>query len=175
MKRLVPLAALLLSCSSTPEPEATTPTESGSSGDELAAAGPAGVRMREEHEIPRAPKPWEEMSQDEKGRFMAEAVVPYMRDLFREYDPEAYASFGCASCHGPDMSARGFEMPSTSLLPLHPSGSPEQQAMVEAHPRMVRFMFNHAVPAMRTMLGRAEYDATSGEGFSCYTCHPHAE
>lgn len=35
--------------------------------------------------------------------------------------------------------------------------------------------FNHIVPAMKTMLGAEDYDEETGEGFSCYTCHPHAE
>ncbi|MCB9634191.1 MAG: hypothetical protein H6721_18875 [Sandaracinus sp.] len=161
----------LVSCSSEPRDSNATETSSGAEAD----AQTSGVRAREDHEIPRAPGVWAEMSHDEKGRFMAEAVVPYMRELFREYDSERYASFGCATCHGREMSARGFEMPSPDLLALHPSGSPEQQAVVENHPRMTRFMFNHVVPAMRTMLGQEAYDAETGEGFSCYTCHPRAE
>jgi hypothetical protein len=164
------VAVLFVSCGGSSD---GPPDEPGAStGGEVTSSG---VRPREPHEIPRAPGVWEEMSQDEKGRFMAEAVVPYMRELFREYDPEAYASFGCATCHGPDMSARGFAMPSTGLLALHPSGSDEQRAVVAEQPRMTRFMFNHVVPAMRTMLGQPELDPATGEGFSCYTCHPHAE
>lgn len=160
---------LALSCGGSADSEASG--SNATNGGETTS----GVRPREPHEIPRAPSPWDEMSRDEKGRFMAEAVVPYMRELFREYDPEAYASFGCATCHGADMSAREFAMPSTGLLALHPSGSPEQRAVVEEQPRMTRFMFNHVVPAMRTMLGQPERDPSTGEGFSCYSCHPHAE
>ncbi|HJK94835.1 MAG TPA: hypothetical protein RMH85_13450 [Polyangiaceae bacterium LLY-WYZ-15_(1-7)] len=149
--------------------QATTTTEPS----EPAAAHT--VRPRDPEEIPRAPKPWEEMTAQEKGQFMGDEVLPYMRALFQEYDAERYADFGCATCHGADMNARGFAMPNQDILALHPSGSPEQRQMVEAHPEMVRFMFNHVLPAMRDMIGAEPYDAETGEGFSCYTCHPHAE
>lgn len=110
-----------------------------------------------------------------RSGFMASQVVPYMSELFQEYDADEYASFGCADCHGAGAAARDFAMPSPDLLALHPSGSLEQQAMVQEHPRMVRFMFNHVVPAMKTMLGAEDYNEETGEGFSCYTCHPSAE
>ncbi|MBX3250784.1 MAG: hypothetical protein KF901_26630 [Myxococcales bacterium] len=162
-----------LACGGAAEPERErAPT---SVGAEVAEEGPAGVRRRDENEIPRTAKPWGEMDGDERGRFMGEAVVPYMRALFREYDEERYARFNCASCHGPNASERAYAMPSPELMALHPSGSDEQRAMVEAHPRMVQFMFQHVVPAMRTMIGEREFDPATGEGFSCYFCHPRAE
>lgn len=132
MRTLVAVVCVLfVSCGGSTEAPPAEPTTTN--GGEVTSSG---VRAREPHEIPRAPAVWEEMSSDEKGRFMAEAVVPYMRELFREYDPEAYASFGCPTCHGPDMSAREFAMPSTGLLALHPSGSDEQRAVVAEQPRM---------------------------------------
>ena len=172
MRTLVAVVCVLfVSCGGSSDAPPQEPM-GASTGGEVTSSG---VRAREPHEIPHAPGVWEEMSHDEKGRFMAEAVVPYMRELFREYDPEAYASFGCAPCHGPDMSEREFAMPSTGLLALHPSGSDEQRAVVAEQPRMTRFMFNHVVPAMRTMLGQPELDPATGEGFSCYTCHSRAQ
>jgi len=174
---LLPLC-LSLACGGDAEPEPIDIAEptGGSEADPVEPEpSTGGVRTRDPSEIPVAPKPWEEMSKEEKGRFMGESVLPYMKELFAEYDAEAFGTMNCATCHGPDMQARGFEMPAPSLPPLHPSGTPEQRQMVEDHPRMVRFMFNHVVPAMRTMIGEAEYDAETGEGFSCYFCHPHAE
>lgn len=159
--------------------ETTTSETSGSETVTTAEPEPEvdsiGIRPRSDDEIPRAPQPWAEMTPEQKGQFMGAEVMPYMRDLFREYDAERYASFNCATCHGQNATERNFEMPNPDILPLHPSGTPEQRAMVEAHPRMVRFMFNHVVPAMREMIGAEEYDAETGEGFSCYFCHPHAE
>ncbi len=40
---------------------------------------------------------------------------------------------------------------------------------------MVRFMFNHVVPATRQMVGGEPYDAETGEGFGCFDCHTHAQ
>ena len=158
--------------------ESTTPSEPAAGAEteptEAESAG-SGVRLRADSEIPRPPKAWDAMTMEEKGHFMGAEVLPYMKDLFREYDPDEFADVNCATCHGPDMQERSFEMPSPSLPPLYGSGTPEQQEMVEEHPRMVRFMFNHVVPAMRTMIGEEEFDAETGEGFSCYFCHPHAE
>jgi len=160
-----------------PEPEPSEPAEpsEGAEADPVEDPATSGVRTRDPSEIPVAPKPWDEMTKEEKGHFMGEEVMPYMKDLFAEYDAEAFGDMSCATCHGPDMQERGFEMPSPSLPALHPSGTPEQRAMVEEHPQMVRFMFNHVVPAMRTMIREEEYDPETGEGFSCYFCHPHAE
>ena len=105
---------------------------------------------------------------------MAEAVLPYFRALFQEYDPERYADFGCGTCHGADMHERAFAMPNPELMPLHPSGTEEQRRMVEEHPRMVRFMFNHVVPAARAAVDGAPYDPETREGFGCFSCHPSA-
>lgn len=167
-------------CGPAEEPEETDTTETTGNETETAETEVAevdsiGIRPRSEDEIPRPPKPWAEMTPEEKGQYMGAEVLPYFRTLFREYDPEEFATVNCATCHGADMNERGFEMPNPDILALHPSGTPEQQAMVEAHPRMVRFMFRHVVPAMRQMLDQPEFDEETGEGFSCYFCHPHAE
>lgn len=161
--------ALVLGCGGS-TPAAETPSSEGAAP----ATNTSGVRARADDEIPRPPAPWAEMDHAARSGFMASQVVPYMSELFQEYDSEEYASFGCVDCHGAGAAARDFAMPSPDLLALHPSGSPEQQAMVQEHPRMVRFMFNHVVPAMKTMLGAEDYNEETGEGFSCYTCHPSA-
>lgn len=130
----------------------------GSTGSEQAISGP--------------PRPWADMNQADKRRYMAEVVEPAMRPLFQEYDSQRFADFGCETCHGSDMVARQFDMPNPAILALHPSGTPEQRQTVDRHPRMVRFMYNRVVPRMQRLLGMQAFDATTGEGFSCYQCHP---
>ena len=66
-------------------------------------------------------------------------------------------------------------MPNPDILVLHPTGSAEQKAMVEQHPKMVRFMFNHVLPTMQDLLGAPDYDEATKSGFSCYACHPSAQ
>ena len=173
--------ALAIACGPAEETAETTETtdttgnETETEVTETAELDSIGMRTRSEDEIPRPPKPWAEMTSEEKGQYMSAEVLPYFRTLFREYDPETYANVNCATCHGANMNERNFAMPNPDILALHPSGTDEQRAMVEAHPRMVRFMFRHVVPAMRQMLDQPEFDEETGEGFSCYFCHPHAE
>jgi len=156
--------------------ETTTGSETETTTSETGEPLTAGVRTRTEDEWPAPPEqPWAEMDQAARAQYMGRVIVPYFRELFQEYDPERYASFGCATCHGSEMTERGFAMPNPDILELHPTGTPEQQQMAQDHPRMVRLMFNHVVPPMRHALQMDPYDPDTGEGFSCYTCHPAAE
>lgn len=144
----------------------------------LAACGgsaPPPEPAPEAHLTPTPPeRPWEELSMDERRAHMARHVLPVMGELFADYDADRFGDLSCDTCHGEDAAARDFAMPNPSLLALYPTGSMGQYQMVERYPMGVQFMYSQVVPAMRTMLGAAEYDATTHEGFSCYACHPHA-
>lgn len=126
-------------------------------------------------EISGPPEPWAEMSFDERKRYMGREVIPVMTELFKEYDPGEFSGFSCDTCHGDDMDERRFAMPSPSLPALHPTGSAEQQQMVEEHPEMVRFMFNQVLPSMQRLLGAEPFDPETRTGFSCFACHPTAQ
>jgi hypothetical protein len=106
---------------------------------------------------------------------MAREVLPRMAERFEEYDRERFSDFACQTCHGDDMVERGYEMPNPGILALHPTGSPEQQQMVTDHPEMVTFMYSHVRPLMQTLLGEPAYDEETGEGFSCFFCHPRGD
>lgn len=125
--------------------------------------------------IPGPPRAWAEMGRDERRRHMVREVFPRMSAMFAEYDATEYADFSCATCHGPDAEARGFEMPNPGLYPLSPTGSEGQHRTVSDHPEMVRFMYNRVVPAMQALIAAPAYDEATHEGFTCYACHPHAE
>lgn len=118
--------------------------------------------------------PWDQLSFDERKKYMGDHVLPAVGAWFEQYDPERFAGFSCDGCHGPDMVARKFAMPNPSIMALHPTGTEEQKQMVRDHPEMVKFMFNKVLPATRTLLGAAPYDAETQQGFSCYACHPSA-
>lgn len=111
---------------------------------------------------------------DERRAHMARHVVPVMSELFASYDSARFSDLSCETCHGPDAAARDFALPNPAILALYPTGSIGQYQMVERYPEGVRFMFIEVVPAMRTMVGAAEFDAATQTGFSCYACHPHA-
>jgi cytochrome c553 len=154
------LFVFLAACGSTTPADNTTPPP-----DEQTSEPPSG-------EIPSPPKAWAEMTRAERQSWMVAEVLPRMAPMFEEYDSQRFADFDCAGCHGADAAARNWAMPNPNILALHPTGSPEQQQMVQDHPEMVRFMFNRVVPAMQTLLGAEAYDAETGTGFSCYACHP---
>lgn len=145
------------------EPEVVQPTSSantaGGSQDDV---------------IPSPPKPWDEMTFAEQQGWMAAEVLPRVGPMFESFDGERFAGFSCDGCHGASMQERGFEMPNPDILALHPTGSDEQHQMVQAHPQMVRFMFNQVLPTMQKLLGAEDFDVETQEGFSCYACHPSA-
>ena len=121
------------------------------------------------------PRPWAELSREDRARHMSREVVPRMSALFAAYDGARYADFDCATCHGPDARERDFAMPNPSLLPLHATGTEGQRQAVRDYPEGVRFMYTRVLPTMQALVGAAPFDETTGEGFTCYACHPHAE
>lgn len=146
----------------------------GGTSAEPASTSAAGTTARPTPEVTGPPKPWVEMTFDERKRYMGESVLPAMAPLFRDHDPAEFAAFSCDTCHGADMRERAFAMPNPELPALYPSRTPEQLAMVEEHPEMVRFMYQDVIPTMQTLLGAQPYDEETGTGFSCYACHPRA-
>lgn len=157
---------LMLGCggsTSEPEPEPATPNPSTGSENTVAA-----------DTVPSPPEPWESMTTDAKQDWMIAEVMPRMATLFEEYDAERFGGANCATCHGASARDRNFAMPNPNIMALHPTGTPEQQQMVQDHPQMVRFMFQKVLPQMQTLLGAEEYNAETQEGFSCYACHPSA-
>ncbi len=119
-------------------------------------------------------RPWAELDHAARAQHMSHHVVPAMSELFLAYAPDRYGDFGCATCHGADARERHYAMPSPSLPVLYPTGSIGQHRAVAEHPEAVRFMYNDVTPAMRQLVGAAEFDETTHEGFTCFACHPHA-
>ncbi|MCB9592409.1 MAG: hypothetical protein H6719_06735 [Sandaracinaceae bacterium] len=126
-----------------------------------------------EDDIPTAEN-WEGMSHDDKAAWMAQEVVPRMEALFTGHDADRYANFSCRTCHGEGAAHGDFEMPSRSLPALHPTGSPEQQAMVQQYRPMLVFMYQEVLPTMQQLIGAPDFEEETGGGFSCFACHPHA-
>jgi hypothetical protein len=127
------------------------------------------------HVEPTPPeRPWAELSDAERRAHMARHVVPVMSELFAGYDADRFADVSCTTCHGEGAAERGFAMPNPDILPLYPTGTVGQYQAVERYPEGVRFMYSRVVPAMQTLLGAAEFDPATGEGFTCFACHTHA-
>ena len=149
--------------------------EQTDSGEGTATDATSGGNAPAPSEITGPPRPWEEMSFDDRRQYMVDEVLPRMAPLFEEHDAERYAGFSCDGCHGADMRDRNFEMPNPGILALHPTGTEEQEQMVRDHPETVRFMFNHVLPTMQQLLDAPDFNAETGVGWSCYGCHTSGE
>lgn len=110
---------------------------------------------------------WDDMTDEQKGQYMTDVVMPEMRRLFQEHDAEEYAEFSCATCHGANAREVEFEMPN-GLAPLDPAAVPGM--FQSEHPGAV-FMTQRVWPRMAELLGEPLYDPQTHEGFSCFDCH----
>lgn len=120
------------------------------------------------------PRPWASMNAHQKDEWMEQAVLPAMRALFREYDPQHFGSSRCSTCHGANARQVRFHMPNT-LPALQPWGTPEARAQAERDPRMMAFMGQRVVPVMAELLGVERYNPQTHQGFGCMSCHPSAQ
>lgn len=154
-------ALLLVACGGTQSP-AAPPEQPG----ERAAESPApAVADSEAAAPPPAPATWAEATTPkQKGAFMKAHVVPRMGELFKAFDGEQYAEFGCASCHGTD-----FKMPKEHLPSLTFSNG--KLTAFEEHPAVAKFMAERVLPSMVEILGQQPYDPKTNQGFGCNGCH----
>lgn len=114
---------------------------------------------------------WHDMNDEQKGQFMAEVVMPEMRQLFQEHDAEEFADFSCRTCHGENAREVGFHMPNG----LHPLSHDQIMATFASdHPGAV-FMTQRVWPRMAELLGEPLYNPETQQGFSCLNCHGSAE
>ena len=147
----------------------------GCGGSAASSPGPEGPPPAQEPVVVAPAAPWAELTIDQRRKHMGDHVLPVMESAFVGFDRQRFADFSCETCHGETMVERQFEMPNPDIMPLWATGTPQQQAMVREHREIATFMFNRVVPTMRELLGMPEFDATTGEGFSCYFCHTRGE
>lgn len=105
---------------------------------------------------------------------MASHVLPATTELFQAWQPERFADFSCATCHGADAQARNYAMPNPSIIALYPTGTVGQVETLNQYLEASTFMYSRLLPAVQTMVGARDFDPATGEGFTCYSCHPHA-
>jgi hypothetical protein len=120
---------------------------------------------------------WKDMTGPQKGRYMAKVVVPAMGPLFKEFDAERFADFGCITCHGDGAMEHKFDMPNPAILPLPGPDDPAAFAPIyEKQPKMVEFMGGKVMPEMARLLGKApfDYQHPAPDQFGCLGCHTKA-
>lgn len=106
---------------------------------------------------------WKDMNREQRLEYMGVTVMPAMKALFQEYDPEGYAEFKCQTCHGEDMEQADFEMPN-GLYAL-PAADPITAAK-EYDAEVTAFMLEKLTPKMAELLGMQP-----GEEMTCMSCH----
>ena len=115
---------------------------------------------------------WADMDKKQRGKYMAMVVLPKMRDLFTEFDPKAFATVTCATCHGKDAKEREFKMPNPGLFVL-PSAPAEFGKLMKDKPTWVKFMGEKVKPEMAKLLGKEPFDMKNPKPgtFGCADCH----
>ncbi len=130
----------------------------------VAACGPHGQTGIPEGQA----KPWAEMDDSERMQHMAEVVQPRMQAVFQSHDPERFADFGCASCHGGGAGNGDFHMPNPALPKLDAAKLYEKHRQDPEQKDLLRVMWKEVEPAMGEALA-----LTYGFGgeLSCNSCH----
>lgn len=173
----------LVGCASNPPAQPTTPppseTPPPATQTEVDAGAPAQTPPAQAELPPMPeglhgpPRPWAQMSDQEKGHYMAESVVPAMRALLQAYDAQRFAQVNCATCHGPNAREVHFHMPN-SLPALPQPGGEQWNGWMHRDPRMFQFMMQRVMPAQAQLLGMQPFNPQTRTGFGCFNCHPHA-
>jgi hypothetical protein len=120
-------------------------------------------------------KPWKQMNYSEKEWYMVGKVHPVMRQVFQTFNEKKYEGekFECTPCHGEHPEARKYKMPSDHLSKVPAFGSADWKAMENS--RIFKFMNISVTPSMGKLLGEQPWNPETGEGYSCWGCHPKAE
>lgn len=112
---------------------------------------------------------FDDMDRESKIAHMKTVVMPAMTTLFQSFDADHYDALRCEFCHGPGANAGKFEMPNPDLPKLNPADS--FKAHMTESPEMTEFMMQRVVPEMARLLGEEPYNAETGKGIGCFTCH----
>ncbi|HEX5655992.1 MAG TPA: hypothetical protein VFX59_02305 [Polyangiales bacterium] len=122
-----------------------------------------------------ADKPWNDMSYSEKEWYMIGGVHPVMRQVFQTFNEKKFEGekFECTPCHGEKPEERKYKMPSDHLSKVPAFGSADWKAMENS--RIFKFMTLRVTPSMGKLLGEQEWNPETGEGYSCWGCHPKAD
>ena len=108
-----------------------------------------------------AAKSWDDLNGDEKRKVMVDKVMPAMKPLFQAYNAQAYAKFGCKTCHGANAAAAEFKMPN-GIKPLDPTNMPSSTSADPQIAQAAKFMAEQVVPKMSEILGTP---------VTCFSCH----
>jgi hypothetical protein len=152
----------------------------GHAAPEAAPAAPAATAAAATAPAKAAPAAgskiaFEDMTKEQKGKFMKTVITPKMKGVFQAFDPVKFKEFNCATCHGKDAKERKFQMPGNDVrhLPGTPAAFQAMMAKEPTWPKWVEFMKEKVMPPMGEMLGEKLFDPKNpaAGGFGCMACH----
>ena len=109
---------------------------------------------------------FDSLPKDKKVEIMSTKVVPNLGKDFKEYDGKRFATFGCATCHGPKKNEDPHK-----VLPKITLSNGGWEKMQKNKPELAKFMSEKVVPDMAAALGEKPMDPTTHQGFGCGGCH----
>jgi hypothetical protein len=115
---------------------------------------------------------WEHLSVAQKRKVMKTKVLPEAKKMFAAYDPKAFKSVTCSTCHGDSADDGTFKMPNPKLPRLpKPTSRADFVELQKKKPDAVKFMSTVVKPTMARLLGLPEWSPQETKGFGCYRCH----
>lgn len=117
---------------------------------------------------------WAEMNKDQRIDYMKSVVLPRMRQVFSNFNPDRYGKMNCMTCHGDSAADGSFKMPNPKL-PKLPNTSDGFKKLAADKPAVMEFMKNEVKPTMAALLGAPEYNPETKSGFGCMECHTTAQ
>jgi hypothetical protein len=115
------------------------------------------------------PGEWRDLDFDQRKEFMEEVVLPTMRPLFAEQDPDEYPEIVCETCHGYAAEAIDYEMPN-GVTALDIGDWPTQSNDARLRD-MAEFMEDEVVPRFGEWFGRGVRSIANPSGVGCFDCH----
>lgn len=128
-----------------------------------ADAGEQDSGSETRYETALEPGAWEEMSFDERKKFMSQLILPTVAPMFHDFDAERFAAVSCKTCHGSGAKAGDFALPNADIPALN---SEELKNPSEELKPIVEFMKNVLKPAVSDLLGKRDTAA-----LRCNACH----
>jgi cytochrome c553 len=151
--------------SSSNAPGFTNPPSDGGGAPGPTASSQPGPEKPTVKEPEPTPK-FDSLPKEKKVEIMSTKVVPNVGKDFKEFDAKRFATFGCATCHGPKKNEDPHK-----VLPKLTMSNGGFEKMQQKKPEIVKFMSEKVVPDMANALGEKPFDPATKQGFGCAGCH----
>ena len=118
---------------------------------------------------------WRYLSLERRHSQMTFLLHPTMMEHLQAFYKTPIPELTCASCHGENAEAAGYNLSNSKLKALKPS---RVRALYEAgatlSPEQL-FKRDDITPTMARLMGVPQYNPATGLGFSCFGCHRRAD